>query len=282
MKAQTMLWALILSIALVGAVSAADVTVVQGDPLSITADTGIRGNVAEARATFAITDISYYRQLTLRNQDNPVFTDEVDMDVDPGTYSLTILVEVNRETVSYERVSVEVVSRRSAQAAMITDEPEVRIYAPSTVRERISIPPVPDLVPGEQFVLPVLVRGDGVYTLEIPTLPFGTYEIPNPVVVNGEKLVPVLIRVDKNAQAGTYTIPIYMAGEQIDARVRIIRYTTRPIWVWSLIGLGLLLIVIALVLAFVLGNRDGGEREERRAPPRTRTTDSDDELITYY
>lgn len=281
MNAQTMLWALILSIALVGAVSAADVTVVQGDSLTITADTGVRGYVSEARATFAIADINYYRQLTIRNQNDPVFTDDVELDVKPGTYTLTILMEVERETVSYERVAVEVVPRSSGQSSLIIEQPTVRVNAPSTVRERISIPPVPDLVPGEQFILPVLVTGDGVYTIEIPTLPFGTYEIPNPVDVRGERVVPILLRVDENAQAGTYTVPISMGGEQIDARVRIIRYTTKPVWVWSLIGLGVLLIIIALILALTLGQR--GEREPRERRPRTRTSgESDDELITYY
>jgi hypothetical protein len=249
-----------------------DISVESGEPFVIESRLG-PGRYTELSADYSIDEINFHHRDTVTRPEEPVIASELAIQAPEGSYIMQVSIYANKGFVRTDEVVVTIVGTTTEKNNR-TNRTRPQEPVQPVSKFSVTIPPITDLTPGSVFVMPVQIKGNGTLQLEIPRLPFGTYEVPGPVTVENELTVPVLIRIDQKAEPGTYAIPVTAGDATTSARVRIIKYKQTD-YSWMLIPLGIILLLIGL---FVLFNRRRGGPE---LPPPQRPKE-DGELITYY
>jgi hypothetical protein len=303
-------------------------TIDSGDPFTITTDTGFHiGKVSEIAATYDIPDLAFHDQVVIPNPTIGTISRSLTVSAPQGAYMLTVSVYVNKKLQREEQVLLTVLppGTRAQNPGSVVSGPGLKPVqappgAPSTptyqpaptspssptyqppkpssgtqtspqalTRAQVMIAPIPDVEAGTDIVVPVLVRGEGTYSVALPTLVFATYNVADSLTVHGENTVPVLLHINPDAQPGVYALPIQVGDASVTTRVRIIAYH-RTSLSWLLVPVGIILVILGILLLFQM-RRDKPDQPRAPKPPRKdeyseavarKQTSEDGELITYY
>jgi hypothetical protein len=255
---------LLVALAIVGTAAALDLE--PGQPVSVTTELPA-GRYESLSVEYLIPETGFAHERAIADGERSVTT-RLQPNLDIGTYELIVLTKADRRVVEEEAIPLRVGRPRATQNA--TPNASANRTQTSAPRTTITIPAIPDVLPGSTFVIPVTISGAGRYELTVPALTFGTYEVPPAVNVNGTRTVPVLVHIDERAGPGLYAVPISANNESVTARVRVIKYREQNL-LWLLIPLGILLVIAGATMIFL---------SRRQQPPRR--NDKSDELITYY
>lgn len=276
--ARTILW-MFSFIMLCSATLAAEFTIESGEALHVSTDAYTNERIAQLAVDYRVLGSSFNHRTQESWPLQPFIDEYLVLNLPPGTYPFYRRVEVNDRVVAQLRDTIVVLPPGSLpedEAAEPSDA-ESEANTTETVKEGIIVPPIPDVEAGTSIMLPITVSGKGTYSIQLPTLAIGTYQAPSTVTVDGTETINILLHIDEDAQPGTHSVPVRIGDEQINLRVRVIRYVPERAQVPAWLILVVLAVVILAVL-LILFTRRG--REPPRAPRERNQTDED--LITYY
>lgn len=265
------------------------INIESGDTITVSVDTGFHvGKVSEIAATYEIADLDFSDEVVVRDPKTGTITRDLTITAPQGTYLLLTTLYVNKKVSKTEEILLTVLpqgARSDAPGSVTTPPPSPPTTTlpqptqPVGPRAQILIPRIPDIEPGTTFLVPVTIRGDGIYTVEVPRLDYGTYDVPEYVEVHGEKSFGILLHISPDATPGVYTFQVSSGADSASTRIRIIKYHRENYW-WYLIPIGILLIILGILLLFQFKRKQ--PFEPRRPQPPKNDNDKPGDLITYY